>query len=89
MITKNTNDILKKQIKEELVKSACEESDKRARVEKVAKILEAVKYKSETDKAEAILSFSRSSLTEAEIETLVKPLRPDYLTDQLTKRGLY
>ena len=79
---------MKKQIKEKL-KSACEESDRRARVEKIEKILEAVKYPDETTRLEAVLAFSRSSMTEAEIERIMAPGKEDYMQDQLTKRGLY
>ena len=75
--------------KKEKLKSACEESDRKERVEKVASILEGVHYKTETDKAEAIISFSKANLTYDEIENLIKPLRSDYLEVQMSKRGLY
>ena len=71
------------------VKSGCEESDRKARVEKVAAILKDLKYKTESDRLQAVLSFSRSSLSEAEIDMLCKPLRPDYLEGQIYKKGLY
>jgi hypothetical protein len=79
---------MNKKVKEKL-KSACEESDRKERVERVSKILEAVKYPTETDRAAAILSFSKANLSLEQIETLVKPLRPDYLEGQIYKRGLY
>jgi hypothetical protein len=79
---------LKKQIKEKL-KSSCEESNRRARVEKIAKILEAVKYKTETDRLQAVLSFSRSKLTEGEIEDIMSPGKPDYLAGQEYRKGVY
>jgi hypothetical protein len=83
----------------EKVKSACEESeksniyaidesDRKARVEKIAHILEAVKYPTSEDRLEAVLSFSRSTLNEQEIEAVVKRLRPDYLEGQIYKRGI-
>ena len=64
-------------------------ADRKARVGKIAKILEAVKYKTETDRLEAVLSFSRSSLTEGEIEHIMSPGKPDYLEGQIYKKGLY
>ena len=79
---------MNKKVKEKL-KSACEESERRARVEHVAKILEAVHYKTESDKAEAIISFTKANLSLEEIETLVKPLKPDYLAGQEYRKGVY
>ena len=60
---------MNKKVKEKL-KNACEETDRKARVQKVAKILESVKYPTETDRLEATLSFARSTLNEQEIEQL-------------------
>jgi hypothetical protein len=71
------------------VKEACEESDRRARVEKIAKILEAVKYKTETDRLEAVLSFSRSKLTEGEIAHIMAPGKEDYNTGQVDKKRVF
>jgi hypothetical protein len=79
---------LKKQIKEKS-KSACEESELRERTEKVAKILEAVRYPTESSRLEAIISFSNANLNLEEIEQLVKPLRPDYLVGQEFRKGVY
>ena len=79
---------MNKKVKEKL-KSACEESERRERVEKVAKILEGVHYKTESDKAQAIMSFSRANLNYEEIEQLVKRLRPDYLAGQEFRKGVY
>lgn len=79
---------MKKQIKEKL-KSSCAESERKQRVESVSKILEGVKYKTPEEKEWAILSFAKSSLSEEQIERVVAPGKPNYMTDQLTKRGLY
>ncbi len=79
---------MKKQIKEKLVKSACEVSDRKARVEKVASILKTVPYKTESDRLEATLSFARSTLNEQEIAAVVKPLRSDYTEAQIYRRGI-
>ena len=62
---------------------------RRERVEKVAKILEGVHYKTESDKAEAIMSFSKANLSYDEIEQLVRPLHPDYMTGQVYKKGVF
>ena len=78
-------------IKKEKLKSACEESDRRERVEKVVAILEAahIHYKTESAKAKAIVSFAQANLTYEEIEQLVKPLSPDYLIGQEFRKGVY
>ncbi len=78
---------MNKKVKEKL-KSACEESDMKERIEKVAKILEGV-YKTESDKVDAIVSFTKANLSLEEIEQLVKPLRVDYLADQVYKKGVF
>lgn len=74
------------------LKEACakEEAEIRERVEKVAAILEAndIHYKTETAKAEAIISFAKANLSYEEIEQLVKPLSPDYLAGQIYKKGI-
>ena len=78
--------------KEEKLKSSCAESDRKARVEKVASLLKTVPYKTESDRLESTTSFARSSLTEGEIETVIKPLKPEYLESknaQIYKKGLY
>ena len=79
---------MNKKVKDKL-KNACEEAERRERVEKVASILEGVHYKTETEKAEAIMSFSKANLSYEEIEQLVRPLRPDYMTGQISRRGMY
>lgn len=82
---------MKKQIKskEKLLKSGCEESDRKARVEKIAHILEAVRYPTSTDRVEAVISLSKSTLSEEEIEKVIKPLRSDYTEGQIYKRGTF
>lgn len=75
--------------KKEKLKGACEENDRKERVERVSQILEAVKYKTEADRAAAILSFSKAKLNYEEIEQLIKPLRPDYLAGQEYRKGVY
>ena len=72
------------------LKSACEQEDARKeRVERVSQILEGVHYKTESEKAEAIISFSKANLNYEEIEQLVKRLRPDYMTGQVYKKGVF
>ena len=65
-------------MKEENKIKECSESDRKARVAKVTKILETVKYPTESDRLAAVLSFSRSKLSESEIESLAVTMRPDY-----------
>jgi uncharacterized protein YeeX (DUF496 family) len=69
--------------KENKVKQACPDEDKavqerRERIEKVAQLLSGVHYKTETEKAEAIISFSKSKMELSEIEFIANTLRPDY-----------
>ena len=71
------------------VKNACEDSERRERVEKISNILEGVRYNTESEKAEAILSFSKANLNYDEIEQLVKPLRPDYMVGQEYRKGVF
>ena len=73
------------------VKDACDSeiANRKARVEKIAKILEAVKYKTETDRLEAVLSFSRSTLSESEIAHIMAPGKEDYNTQQIDKKGMF
>jgi hypothetical protein len=57
-------------------------------VEKISKILEAVKYPTETARLEAVLSFSRSTISESEIERIMAPGKPDYLAGQIYRKGI-
>lgn len=74
--------------KNKKVKSGCEESDRRERVEKVTELLSAVYYKTPEDKDAAILSFTKANLTLGEIEKLIIPLKPDYLAGQVYRKGV-
>ena len=78
-------------MKSKKIKDACdnEVANRKARVEKIAKILEAIKYPTETDRLQAVLGFSRSSLTESEIEQIMAPGKPDYLAGQVYKKGVF
>ena len=78
------------------VKEACEESDRRERVERVASILEGVSYATDKDRQEAITSFTNAKLTLEEIEMLTRPLKAEYLSakdtytqSQVRKVGVY
>jgi uncharacterized protein (DUF1697 family) len=77
----------------EKVKEACPDEDKAIleRASKVAAILEAnnVKYKTETEKAEAILSFTKSNLSEEEIAFLARTLSPDYKINSTKSVGVF
>ena len=73
-------------VKEEKVKEACESTEMKERIEHVAKILGGVHYKSESDRTDAIVSFSKSKLSEQEIEFIASTLRPGYRTDPVDRR---
>jgi hypothetical protein len=45
-----------------------------------------VHYKTESEKAEAILSFSKSKMDISEIEFIANTLRPSYRTDPVNRR---
>ena len=62
----------------EVVDKAMQE--RRSRIDSITHVLEGVKYKSESEKAEAILSFAKSSLSTEEIEQIMSPGKPDYLS---------
>ena len=68
------------------VKEACASTEMKERIEKVAKILEGVHYKTESDKLDAVVSFVKSTLSEAEIEQIANTLRPSYRTDSVDRR---
>jgi hypothetical protein len=53
-----------------------EVQERRERVLKVAKVLEGIKYKTETEKANAIVSFAKSPLTIEEIAQIMAPGKP-------------
>ena len=78
------------------LKEACPEEDKaiqerRERVDKVASILEAagLHWKTETEKAETILSFSKATLDYDEIKFLASTMSPDYRTNSARSVGVY
>ena len=62
-------------MKEDKIKESCIESDMRERVTKIAAILEAanIHYETETDKANAIISFAKANLTYEQVKDLIKP----------------
>jgi hypothetical protein len=76
-----------KMSKNKKVKDACQESENRERVEKVTQLVSAVHYKTQGDREEAILSFSRCALSISEIENLIIPMKSDYLAGQLNRPG--
>ena len=61
---------------------------RRERVEQVQDLFQNINYKTEEEKDQAILSFTKANLTIEEIEQLVKPLRSDYLAGQIYKKGV-
>jgi uncharacterized protein (DUF1697 family) len=75
-----------------VLKQACPDEDENKaileRASQVAAILEAAKvhYPTETEKAEAILSFSRANLSLQEIESLARTMSPQYRIDPINKR---
>lgn len=77
--------LLNKQVKEKL------KSTERIRTEKIAKMMEKVAFPTIKDRVECVISFTNSTLSEAEIEALTAnlPVRTDYIQDQLGTRGLY
>ena len=79
--------------KESKTDSSIEEIEaRRERVESIQNLLADIHYKTEEDKDQAILSFTKCALSIPEIEKLVIPLKPGYLSSkdaQLYKRGLY
>ena len=81
--------------KEVKLKKACSEwsdkpeSERRERVNKVASILEGVKYKTESDKAGAIISFSKSKLSTEEIEFIANTMKPEYRSNAARSVGVY
>jgi hypothetical protein len=83
---------LKDKEKEIKIRSACDktiDAKVQERVDSISKILEGVKYKTESDRAEAIASFSQSSMTTEEIERVMAPGKPGYLAGQVYKKGVY
>ena len=81
-------------VKEKSIKEACEDKEKeveerRQRVDKVASILEGVKYKTQAERGEAILSFVKSKLSEEEIEFLANTMKPDYRSNHARSAGVF
>ena len=75
--------------KKEKLKEACEVEERRLRVDSISHILEGVKYKTESDRAVAILGFAKSTMTIEEIAVAMAPGKPDYLAAQVYKKGVY
>ena len=63
--------------------------ERRERVEQVMELLEDVHYKTESEKDDAILSFTKANLTIDEIVKLVRPLRADYLSNNEREVGVF
>ena len=88
-------------VKEKVIKEACsntssEVEDKqvqelRDRTNKVAQILEAagIHHKTETEKAEMTISFSKANLDYDEIKFLANTLSPNYRTSGARSVGVY
>ena len=62
---------------------------RKARVEKVTQLLSGVHYKTQEEKNQAILSFSKANLSIGEIENLVIPLNRTIYKVKCIKRGMY
>ena len=60
-----------------------------SRVDCISHILEGVKYKTESDKAQALISFAKSTMTIEEIERIMAPGKLDYLAGQVYKKGVF
>ena len=80
---------MKEQTKEDKIKETCEVEERRSRVDSISHILEGIKYKTESDRAAAILGFAKSTMTIEEIAVAMAPGKPDYLAAQVYRKGVF